>query len=196
MSTLSVNDIAQFTYADQRIDVIVKFRLKEQVYLEIQTPVTGLRLPPPQTPIFLQWQWYATHWQQQGIVERIDLGPSPMIVAAMQDQPQAVENRRTRRYHLHIPMLIPQGPLKWRKITTETQDVSVDGLRCQVPMAFTEGTTVDFILELPTRPIKMNGTILRCRESGQPGLFDMALRLNPVMGRDYQLFRAYLDSQP
>ena len=194
MIALAINDISQFSYDDQVISVVVKFRSKDLVYLEILNQQEDMHLPPQKATIFLNWQWESTLWKQAAVIERIDQGPSPLIIASTQGDPQAIENRRNRRYRLRIPVYIPQGPLKLKKIATETEDISVDGLRCLVPMSFKEDSRIDFMLQLPNRSVKISGIVIRCQPASAADIFEMAVRLSPE-GHDYQRLRSYLEAQ-
>ena len=194
MITLSVNDVSQFSYDNQVVSVAVKFRSKDLVYLEILNPEEVMRLPPENTTIFLFWQWQTTLWKQQAVIQRIDQSPTLLIIATTQGDPVGVENRRNRRYRLRIPVYIPQGTFKLKKIATETEDISIDGLRCLVPTPIREGSAIALLLELPGRTVKISGTVLRCRPTPASNIFDMAVRLSPE-GHDYQWLRHYLDTQ-
>ncbi len=194
MISLAVNDISQFSYDEQVITAVVKFRSKDLVYLEILNAEDEIRLPPPHSTIYLSWQWHSTLWKQAVVIDRIDQSPSPLIIAITQGDPEAIENRRNRRYYLRIPMYIPQGAFKLKKIATETEDISVDGLRCLVPMSFSKDSRIDFMLQLPDRQVKISGTVIRCHPAAATGIFEMAVRLSPE-GRDYHVLRSYLDTQ-
>ena len=193
MTTLSINDAARFFYADQTIEVMVKFRSKEQVYLEVIHPSDPV-LPSPEEGITLHWQWQATYWQQPATVQRVDQSAVPLIIVAVHGDPEAVENRRNRRYYLRIPVVISQGTFKIKKITTETEDVSVNGLRCVVPTAFDEGSTLTFSLQLPARNAKLTGTVLRCHQIADGKAYEMAVLFGSA-NRDYHWLETYLHTQ-
>lgn len=193
---LSANTHTEFTYGGTTISAVVKLRLRDQCYLEILSPLAGLRLPAPGTRISLRWQWAQTLWQQEAVVERVDLSEAPLLSAVLQGEPQGEENRRTRRYQVALPLVFTTGRLGLKKVLTETEDVSVEGLRCQVPKPFAEGSPVDMTISLRGASVRLHGQVLRCAAQEAQDMATMAVRFVQTDTREFQMLRAYLESLP
>lgn len=192
---LSTNTHASFGYDETVIETIVKLRLADQCYLEIITPLSGLRLPPPGTVIQVRWQWNQTLWQQNAYVERTDLSAQPVLSVVLEGDPHAQENRRIRRHALSLPVTFSTGPLGLKKISSETEDISVQGLRCQLEKPFPEQSPVAMTLTLRGAPLHLQGRVLRCVAT-RSGMTQVAIRFTQTDNADFKLLKSYLESLP
>jgi hypothetical protein len=82
--SLGVHTEAEFVYEGIHFDTLVTFRVKDACYLEILTPLAGMRMPPPGTALTIVWHLDAMQWQQDAVVVRIDLSDTPLLQLSMQ----------------------------------------------------------------------------------------------------------------
>ncbi len=196
MVTLGVLSHADFVYAGVKFETIVAFRLKDACYLEIHTPLAGLRLPPPGTVLNVVWQQGATQWQQSAAVSHIDLAATPLLQLALLQVPSALEMRRLRRYQLNLPLTIAAGPLKMKKTRTQTEDISDQGLRCRCATPLPEGSAVDISLTLPHKVLRLKAEIVRCSAADALQSVEIAMLFAQTPVPDYQALKQFLASQP